>query len=76
MYIAGLNHEKCSLQHNAKILQAANGLIPEAEAEASKRSLEQAKLDWFTAIVAYEIARLELMLMTGQVADLIGGYSN
>lgn len=75
MHIASLNYEKVALQHNAKILQADKGLIPEAEAEASKRSLEQTRLDWLEAIVAYEMARLELVLMTGQTVDLKGGFS-
>ena len=31
--IADLKYEKAALEHNAKVLQAANGLIPESEAK-------------------------------------------
>ena len=76
MQIASLNHEKVVLQHNARILQAANGLIPQAEAAASKRLLLQAQFDWLEAIVAYEAARLELLMMTGQALNIEGGCPN
>ncbi|NLY52593.1 MAG: TolC family protein [Firmicutes bacterium] len=74
--IANLNYEKVTLEHNAKVLQAANGLIPESEAKESQRLLAGAKLSWFEAAVALEKARLELRAMTGQVVDVEGGYPN
>lgn len=72
--IASLNYEKTALEHNAKVLQAANGLIPESEAKESARLLAAAKLNWFEAAVALEKARLEFMAMTGQAVDVEGGY--
>jgi len=74
--IANLNYEKTALEHNAKVLQAANGLIPESEARESQRLLAGAKLSWFEAAVALEKARLELRMMTGQVMDVEGGDPN
>jgi outer membrane protein TolC len=74
VHIASLDHEKASLQYTAKSLQAADGLIPKSEADASQRLMMQARLDWLEQIVAYEIAGLELMSMTGQVVEMEGGY--
>ena len=74
--IAHLNYEKLALEHNAKVLQAANGLIPESEAKESQRLLVGARLSWFEAAVALEKARLELRVMTGQAVDVEGGYPN
>jgi outer membrane protein TolC len=74
VHIANLDYEKASLQYAAKSLQATNGLIPKSEADASRRLVMQARLDWLEKIVAYEVARLELMSMTGQMVEMEGGY--
>lgn len=73
VHIASLDYEKASLQHTAKSLQATNGLIAQSEADLSRRLVMQARLDWLEKIVAYEVARLELMSMTGQMLDMEGG---
>ena len=73
MHIAEIDQARVGLEQEAKQLQAANGLIPQAEAEASQRSLMQARLDWFEAMVAYEAARLELRALAGESVDVEGG---
>ncbi len=74
--IADLKYEKAALEHNAKVLQAANGLIPESEAKESQRLLAGARLSWLEAAAALEKARLELRSMTGQAVDVEGGHPN
>lgn len=76
MYIADLNLEKVKIQHKAKVSQASDGLIREEEVEGSNRLMLQAKLDWLESVVAYETARLELMVLTGQAMNIEGGYPN
>ena len=72
-HIARTYHARMKLEHKAKWQQAADGLIAQRDAEVSQWALEQAWLDWHEAALAYEVARLELMVLAGEAIDVEGG---
>ena len=71
--LAKANYERTQLEHGAKELQAANGLITKLDVEMSQCSLQQAHLDWLEAAVAHEVARLELEALIGKTLNVEGG---
>lgn len=71
--IARVNYERTKLEYEVKDLQMKKGLAAKAEFIRSSHACEKALLDWFEAVVSYEAARLELMVMTGNALDIEGG---
>lgn len=71
--LAKVNYERTQLEHGAKELQAANGLITKLDVEMSQCSLQQAHLGWLEAAVAHEVARLELEALIGKTLNVEGG---
>jgi|GEM_PF-2027055 len=58
--------------HDARIEQAARGVVGERAVKESEASAAEARLSYIEAVVAYEAARLELLAAMGEAVEIAG----